>query len=146
MFREENSVQLQDFLLPDIATRVVDALSLADEASKLGQGRIPEYTAGVEASQEHDSDCCKWEMVGPPHMQRYLRLKQGKGETTSGDAMGDILGNLRHELFQSVACARLLGALTDLEPKAMRSEVCNLLLPTSAASITLAALLVEYVI
>ena len=123
MFREENSVQLQDFLLPDIATRVVDALSLTDKASKLGQGRIPEYRAGVEANQEHDSS--KWEIVGPPHMQRYLRLTQGKGETTSGDTMGDILGNLRHELFQSVACARLLGALTDLEPKAMRSEVRN---------------------
>jgi hypothetical protein len=119
MFREENSVQLQDFLLPEISTSVLDALGRADEVSKLGHGRVPDYRAGTEESG--------WEIIGPPHMQRYLRLRQDKDSVgcTGGSGLGDILGMLQQELFGSIAFARLLGSLTDLEPKAVRSEVCK---------------------
>lgn len=121
-FRAENSVQLQDFLLPEVAAEVVVALEAADEREGLGRGRIPGYRAGSGPEGEGVAGG-RWEMVGPPHMQRYLRFE--RGTERGGGGIGALLSRIREELFHSGACARLLGALTDLEATAIRSEVMN---------------------
>eukprot|EP00192_Tetraselmis_astigmatica_P003656 CAMPEP_0117653098 /NCGR_PEP_ID=MMETSP0804-20121206/3004_1 /TAXON_ID=1074897 /ORGANISM="Tetraselmis astigmatica, Strain CCMP880" /LENGTH=580 /DNA_ID=CAMNT_0005459239 /DNA_START=84 /DNA_END=1826 /DNA_ORIENTATION=+ len=123
-FRQENSVQLQGFLKPDISERIVSGIQTADASDHLGRGMVPRYDAGVGAA----AGCSCWEVVGPPHMQRFLRYKAAAADTVApGDdgegGVGKILHDIQGKLFGSAACARLLGALADLEPKAVRSEV-----------------------
>ena len=70
---EDSSVQMREFLLPEIAAALRMATRREDEAEKLGGGRVPKRSAGVGGG---------WAAVGPTHKQRFLRY-----EGESSDAL-----------------------------------------------------------
>eukprot|EP00854_Cymbomonas_tetramitiformis_P027018 gene27018-33235_t len=63
-FDEDGSVQLQQFLKPQLAKQLSAAADQSDEVAELGQGRPPAYEAGTAVAG--------WEPRGPPVKQRYL--------------------------------------------------------------------------
>lgn len=87
---------------PPRRATALQAVAAADEADRLGRGRVPAYDAGMAGG---------WQAVGPCHKQRYLRYAPGQGGE-GGDgtqaAVGGLLAQIRDELFASAAFARLL--------------------------------------
>ena len=74
---EDSSVQMREFLLPEIAAALRAATRREDEAEKLGGGRVPARSAGVGGG---------WAAVGPTHKQRFLRY-DGVGSETLKEAV-----------------------------------------------------------
>ena len=74
---EDSSVQMREFLLPEIAAALRAAMRREDEAEKLGGGRVPARSAGVGGG---------WAAVGPTHKQRFLRY-DGVGSETLKEAV-----------------------------------------------------------
>ncbi|KAG1656705.1 hypothetical protein FOA52_006489 [Chlamydomonas sp. UWO 241] len=113
-FEEDGSVQLQSFLKRTLADTILSSSLSADTADGLGSGRQPLYTAGV-----HDG----WSAIGPPHKQRYLRYDGPPASTSESESPGELLAQVRDQLFASGAFARLLRKFTTLGMVAQRSEV-----------------------
>jgi len=125
-FREENSVQLQGFLRDDVVAALLQHCQAADKTDRLGRGAVPDYQAGI--GPEAGGAGPAWQVVGPPHMRRYLTCSaspptEGPPEPAAGSSAASMLGAIRTCLFESPAAGRLLGALTDLQCTAVRSEV-----------------------
>jgi hypothetical protein len=82
--RSQGAVQLSGFLKPDIAAGLLGAAAAADLDAGLGEGAPPQYGAGIGGG---------WRVVGPPHLQRYLRYapQQSGSVGAAGDrlAVGD---------------------------------------------------------
>ena len=101
-FKEDGSVQLQNFLNKTWSLRLAAATAAADASDALGGGRTPAYGAGMGGG---------WVAVGPTHKQRYLRY-EGSSAAAEDDPpaarAGAALQQLRTELFASPAFARLL--------------------------------------
>ena len=95
-FEKDSSVQLQGFLRNDRLAAVREELLAADAASGLGRGGRGDPKVAGDG----------WELVGPPHMQRYARA------SVTGGARTGVLQTLRDELFRSTSFARLLERLT----------------------------------
>ena len=74
---QDSSVQMREFLLPEIAAALRAAMRREDEAEKLGGGRVPARSAGVGGG---------WAAVGPTHKQRFLRY-DGVGSETLKEAV-----------------------------------------------------------
>ena len=76
---EDSSVQMREFLLPEIAAALRAATRREDEAEKLGGGRVPNRAAaGVGGG---------WAAVGPTHKQRFLRYEGGGREEALREAV-----------------------------------------------------------
>ena len=60
---EDSSVQLREFLLPELAQCIRDATRRADKNDKLGNGKVPSHSAGVRDG---------WRAVGPTHKQKLM--------------------------------------------------------------------------
>lgn len=126
-FEADGSVQLHRFLRPDLARRIGGLTRAADAADGLGGWRLPP-SAGVGARAGG------WELVGPPHKQRYLAFMglaaapasltagggdggDGGGDAPASDpaaAAGAALAAVQAHLLTSPAFARLLKACTTL--------------------------------
>ncbi|KAA8492330.1 Prolyl 3,4-dihydroxylase OGFOD1 [Porphyridium purpureum] len=116
-FEDEYMMELHSVLLPDIAHRLEALLVQCDERDKLGNFQVPSYKAGMPG--EKPGSC--WQLIGPPHMQRYLRL-----ETTTGvelDEAASLLEQIRSELVMSPAFAVFLAVITGMEPLEAQSAV-----------------------
>jgi len=113
-FEEESSVQLHDFLKPDVAARLMAACQRADARDGVGGGSMPGYDVGMGA---------EWEAVGPAHMQRYLRY-QGAAAAVEGEeaAPGAMLKGLLEGVLQSPAFGRLLKQITGVEIQGVRGQ------------------------
>ena len=122
---EDSSVQLREFLLPDIAANLREATRREDATSALGDGRVPDRAAGLGGG---------WRAVGPTHKQRYAvydgpaakpREADAKGKAVEGasESAGALLRDVRDGLFSSESFARLLTALTGLRPTAHKGEI-----------------------
>jgi hypothetical protein len=75
----------------------------------------------VNLIPRHDTGESKelgWEVIGPPHLQRYLSLSPGEG----GERLEIMLRELQ-SLFQSKAFASLLACLTSLLPVAHTTNI-----------------------
>eukprot|EP00887_Chlorella_sp_A99_P006370 scaffold3.g6370.t1 len=112
-FKEDGSVQLQNFLQPSLAAKVAAACAAADAADGLGGGRRPLYEAGLGGG---------WAPLGPPHKQRYLRYAAGAAGADP-EGPGALLAGLQAQLFGSTPFARLLAQLTTLGLRGHKGEV-----------------------
>lgn len=137
-FCDQSSIQLKDFLLPDIAAVLEAEIARMDQSDQLGDGACPRgYTVGA------DND---WRLIGPPHKRRYLQYQASSPEPVSTillkDALqshtksskstassvikrdvGSILTLVHSQLFQSTVFAKYLHLLTSLKPTTYRGEV-----------------------
>ena len=128
---EDSSVQLREFLLPDVAADLRAATRREDSSCALGDGRVPDRAAGLGGG---------WRAVGPTHKQRYAvydgpaakpREADAKGKAVEGaasargasESAGALLREVRDGLFSSESFARLLTALTGLRPTAHKGEI-----------------------
>ncbi|CAE8601995.1 unnamed protein product, partial [Polarella glacialis] len=109
------------FLRPEVAARLSTSLEEVDAADGFAPGAeeaaVPQYSAGATDG---------WELLGPPHLRRYLRYS-GKAEAelheaSSSSSLHGRLGNglqvLAEDLFASRSFRRWLQACTGLEPRA----------------------------
>jgi hypothetical protein len=127
-FCANSSLQLNDFIRPDLAYKLTKALVVADETQRCGHGEPQlNYTLGASAV---------WELVGPPHKRRHLMYassdaaaapttgKSAKDDTTAlSDAVGAQLDAIRREVFRSAVFAKYLQVVTALEPLGYKDEV-----------------------
>ena len=138
---EDSSVQMREFLRPEVAARLRFVTRREDAAAGLGDGKVPRRTAGVGGG---------WRVVGPTHKQRYAAydgagLPEGvsiaaeggvddpkgkgverdpKGDDVSADvSAGAALREVKETLLASEPFARLLTALTGLRPTAHKGEI-----------------------
>eukprot|EP00201_Polytomella_parva_P018149 CAMPEP_0175071454 /NCGR_PEP_ID=MMETSP0052_2-20121109/19253_1 /TAXON_ID=51329 ORGANISM="Polytomella parva, Strain SAG 63-3" /NCGR_SAMPLE_ID=MMETSP0052_2 /ASSEMBLY_ACC=CAM_ASM_000194 /LENGTH=546 /DNA_ID=CAMNT_0016338629 /DNA_START=56 /DNA_END=1693 /DNA_ORIENTATION=+ len=114
-FKEDGSVQLKNFLKKDIAAKIAERTKAEDESDAVGRGRVPNYQAGVSNG---------WKYVGPPHKQRYLRYsREEEGREKDDKTAGELLAEIRHDLFETGAFARLLREMTTITYLGHQGEV-----------------------
>lgn len=126
-FKEDGSVQLQNFLNKHRADEIVSAITKVDEADEVGCGKIPKYDVGIGYG---------WRGIGPSHKQRYLRYSpygdgsngnNHNGTNNSAGApsehAGELLHRVQQDVLSSAAFARLIRRLTTLTMLGHRSEV-----------------------
>jgi hypothetical protein len=141
-FCEDSSVQLREFLRPDIAQPLTQLIAAHDAEDNLGSGKAPRYEACMHRPG--------WVPTGAPHKQHYLRFdgapQQGARAfvvrrareahqvavdldlmyATIPFASGDVGGELKalqEELFKSAAFVHWLEKVTSLAPKGVRSVI-----------------------
>jgi len=117
-FGDASYALLTNFLREDISARLSDALRLADAEDGFAPGTaetpIPQYSVGATAG---------WQLVGPPHLRRYLRLgtEEGSGKCDGGEErhqqLGTLLRQVEEGLFKSGAFRKWLEACTQLAPR-----------------------------
>jgi len=125
-FADSSYAVLAQFLRPDVFSALLEMLGAADTADGFSQDSaeapLPCYGAGA---------CDGWEVIGPPHLRRYLRY-EGEASAEDGQAapgaahsrLGRQLAQLSGQLFGSLAFRRWLRACTRLEPRsAGKAEV-----------------------
>ena len=142
-FAQEGSVQLQKFLCADRSQSLSAALAARDNAD-FGADKWPamrpkpKYTDGLSGgltAEGEEGAIDGWSVVGPAHMQRYLRFGlSGDVDPASGSdqksvarqerpcAAGKELATIKDVLFGSVSFARLMYAMTGLRPVGMTAE------------------------
>ena len=138
-FAQEGSVQLQKFLCTERYHRLTALLAARDNtefsADKWPAIRPkPKYTDGLSSASTADVEGGTiggdgWNVVGPAHMQRYLRFGLSHKVATDQGARqdrpcqaGKELATIKDELFGSVSFARLMYAMTGLRPVGMTAE------------------------
>ena len=117
-FALEGSVQLQKFLTPERSSKLSETATARDDAefsssSWPAQRRKPEYTTGLTTDDG-------WTVVGPAHMQRYLRFAAASGDGVC--KAGQEFATVKDLLFGSLAFARLMYAMTGLRPVGVTAE------------------------
>ena len=143
-FAQEGSVQLQKFLCAERWQRLHEVLAARDNAEFSADTwgatrRKPKYNDGLSAltagNAEEVIDSGGWNVVGPAHMQRYLRFElphdfvsaagidQGTATQQNRQCQaGKELAIIKDVLFGSVSFARLMYAMTGLRPVGMTAE------------------------
>eukprot|EP00039_Didymoeca_costata_P033108 m.40734 g.40734 ORF g.40734 m.40734 type:complete len:532 (-) comp9701_c0_seq2:1017-2612(-) len=107
-FEEDSCIKLHKFLHEDVADKITKACMKADTEDSLGNG-VPDRLAGTTRKD--------WELVGPPHMQRYQKLKNEPSEEP-----GSVLGSIQ-TLMRSIAFAKLMNKFTTLLPVGVTTEI-----------------------
>lgn len=74
--RGQGVVQMAAFLRPEIVEPLLHAAAAADRSDGLGGGKPPNYEAGLRGSG--------WKVVGPPHLQRFLRYEPSGQDVKAG--------------------------------------------------------------
>ncbi|GAA6033008.1 hypothetical protein JCM8097_000095 [Rhodosporidiobolus ruineniae] len=121
-FVESSHLVLADFLHPTLSTEIESLIRVRDADAE--QGRRGAEVGGWKTNQvlphSHGEDAANgWEVVGPPHLQRYLSLSPAFPGSEEKMADEDRLAHLLrqvHALFTSSAFAALLASLTSLLP------------------------------
>jgi hypothetical protein len=139
-FAQEGSVQLQKFLCPERSQCLSAALAARDNAEFSADKwpairPKPKYTDGLSSNLTAEGEEVTidgWSVVGPAHMQRYLRfgLSDDVAPASGSDqnveerpcAAGKELATIKDVLFGSVSFARLMYAMTGLRPVGMTAE------------------------
>jgi len=116
----DGSVQLHNFLCASKAKEIGAAIVAADAADDLGNGKVPQYTAGFGNG---------WSAVGPCHKQRYMEYStttetspSSSNPTSPSATAGELLNKVKTELFSSPSFARLLHRVTDFTLTHYRAE------------------------
>jgi len=119
-FVETSHLVLSDFLSPSIATELASLIKAKDLETEKGRrgvtvngqkvNLIPAHTTGEEQG---------WQVVGPPHLQRYLSLSTS---TSPSERLETLLIELQ-TLLQSSAFASLIATLTSLLPVAHTTNI-----------------------
>jgi Rps23 Pro-64 3,4-dihydroxylase Tpa1-like proline 4-hydroxylase len=113
-FCEDSSIQLQNFIRPDIANKVVESTILTDRNCNLGRGKPSvDYNTGNGNG---------WNIVGPPHKRRHL-LYDEELEIKDKCNSGELLNDIRNQVFRSPQFIRYLHRLTELSPLGYRDEI-----------------------
>lgn len=113
-FSESSYAVLAEFLRPDLAKEVSEDLEAVDAADGFepdAEETVPKYDTGL---------CDGWELVGPPHLRRFLRYggcQEGSKEATPHARLGKTMASLAEELFASDSFLRWLRACTGLDPR-----------------------------
>jgi len=122
-FVNESNLQLQNFLVDELAAAVEEGLGVADVADGLdGASRgdkVPSHELGVPPS----SVASAWTVKGPPHKWRYCTLTQehdanasSSSSTTARAKAEGILRELQDTFFPSAAFRAWLTIVTKLIP------------------------------
>ncbi|KAF8550492.1 hypothetical protein OG21DRAFT_410256 [Imleria badia] len=123
-FVEESNLQLQHFLVDNLATALEEGLGEADVTDGLDGtsrgGKVPSHGLGVPPSSEASA----WTVKGPPHKWRYCTLTQehdssasSSSTSTTARAKADaILRELQDTFFPSAAFRAWLTIVTKLIP------------------------------
>ena len=86
-FEKQSSIQLRDFIVPELSEDVKNLLDENDGRDKLGEGRASlDYKVGEGKG---------WKVIGPAHKQRFLECEGGG----FGDPLGDKLSSLKEGLL-----------------------------------------------
>ncbi|EWM29358.1 hsp90 chloroplast targeted [Nannochloropsis gaditana] len=115
-FQADKSILLHEFLLPCVAMQAARLLRSQDQADRVGGGQKPTSEVGLAMMP--------WELIGPPHKQRYLRLGAtglSSDPVEKAKTATDLMAALRG-LFGSEAFARYLARLTGSIPSGVRTE------------------------
>eukprot|EP00933_Yihiella_yeosuensis_P044205 TRINITY_DN39302_c0_g1_i1.p1 TRINITY_DN39302_c0_g1~~TRINITY_DN39302_c0_g1_i1.p1 ORF type:complete len:440 (-),score=110.43 TRINITY_DN39302_c0_g1_i1:139-1296(-) len=115
-FEDDSYALLTEFLRPDLAEAISKSLQEVDAADGFAPGAeespIPLYEVGTKDG---------WELIGPPHLRRYLRhvgdAKAQHSTSSSHSRLGGVLGELAKEMFSSDSFRRWLEACSGLRPK-----------------------------
>merc|ERR1712232_527492 len=116
-FVDASYAVLTHFLRADVFTRLAEGLRQVDATigvtGKGAESGPIDYNAGAVGG---------WDLVGPPHLQRYLRFTDAQTETantydSSEKTLGVGMREIADTLFRSVAFKRWLKASTRLAPK-----------------------------
>jgi prolyl 3-hydroxylase /prolyl 3,4-dihydroxylase len=106
-FENDSSVQLRKFLAPSLLSQIQKISSVEDDG---GQDK---------AILKYDEFATHgWKILGPAHKQRFL-IYEGTSKTNSksgvdNSAMGEILRQIKEDLFQTSAFGRFLMLVTSL--------------------------------
>lgn len=121
-FVNESNVQLQAFLVDELAAALEEGLGEADVADALDGtsrgGKIPSHGLGVPPS----SVASTWTVKGPPHKWRYCTLAENALNASSSSPTParakaeNILRELQDTLFPSEAFRAWLTSVTRLIP------------------------------
>ena len=123
-FVEESNLQLQRFLIDELATALEEGLGEADVTDGLDgtsrEGKLPTHGLGVPPS----SEASPWTVKGPPHKWRYCTLAQehdpnapsSSASTTTRAKAEAILRELQDTFFPSDAFRAWLTIVTKLIP------------------------------
>ncbi|KAG8218926.1 nuclear protein, partial [Butyriboletus roseoflavus] len=118
-FVNESNLQLQGFLVDELAAALEEGLGEADVADGLDGtsrgGRIPSHGLGVSPSNSASA----WTVKGPPHKWRYCTLMQEHASSSSTTARAKaehILRDLQDTLFPSAAFRAWLTACDQADP------------------------------
>jgi len=115
-FEESSYAVLTEFLRADLAQRLAGELEAVDKVDGFQPDAeelpIPCYTSGAADG---------WEMVGPPHLRRFLRFSKASPKEAALESpyrrLGCSLWEIAVELFASDSFRRWLKACTGLDPK-----------------------------
>eukprot|EP00435_Cladocopium_sp_Y103_P032166 s2722_g8.t1 len=112
-FEESSYAVLTEFLREDVAQRLARELEEVDKADGFQPDAeelpVPCYKSGAQDG---------WELVGPPHLRRFLRFsKTGNSMESPHGRLGCGLSDVAGELFASESFLRWLKACTGLDPK-----------------------------
>ncbi|SCV73307.1 BQ2448_7233 [Microbotryum intermedium] len=124
-FVEQGHLALASFLKPELATQVEGLLRKVD--SEMNKGRKGAIVGGqiVNRIPGHEEGVGKgWELVGPPHLQRFLALtlNQDVQVEDQGNELVVLLNKIKTK-FESLPFARLLATLTGVTLKAYTLDV-----------------------
>jgi len=111
-FRMEKCVQLRDFLKPELSKKIDDLLF----------GKMRQRTSNLEANKR---DSRNWKVVGPPHMQRYLKLENNEKYYRNDVEFCALASSLEANVFKSDAYNRWLFAVTDQAAYESKSTIRN---------------------
>ena len=107
-FETDSSIQLRQFLLPQIADDIKQSLKEKDDANRLGEGRAPSsYLVGSGDG---------WEVVGPAHKQRFCEFK-GCGDDALGKCLEAIQSMMKGDVY-----ARYMQTVTGLTLNGVRAK------------------------
>ncbi|KAM0749535.1 hypothetical protein T439DRAFT_315803 [Meredithblackwellia eburnea MCA 4105] len=126
-FVETSQLVLGEFLKKDVADELEALIRAKDAACEEGRrgvvvgGRV---TNSVPKQDEGENVEAGWEIVGPPHIQRFLSYAPPSPSSTSTtpDRLSDLLSSIS-ALLVSPAFRSLLASLTSLLPTAHTCHV-----------------------
>eukprot|EP00055_Hartaetosiga_balthica_P009233 m.36338 g.36338 ORF g.36338 m.36338 type:complete len:584 (-) comp6661_c0_seq1:185-1936(-) len=115
-YEEDSSVQLKNFIREDIASIITRQCEAMDTKDGFMAENLPNDHAGfvpldAELSEEQKREGV-WRILGPAHMQRYVRFVGGE-DVVAGGRSQTRLAELEVVLFRSNAFGNYLSAVTE---------------------------------
>ena len=111
-FAEQKSVQLLDFMLPNIANELKTKIE-REECRNRRESQFYEYGIGLG-----------WKVQGPPQLCRYLKYEPSSSNVFfERSKLGDLLENIKNEVFSSEAFAVWIQKITGSSCQLYHSEV-----------------------
>lgn len=125
-FCKASSMQLRGFLRDDVAARITGLARATDRADGVLGVAAPSETLAGALCKRHELGVGRagWRLIGPPHMQRYMRYDAGEaGAPAREPSVGAALDELHTALGRSGAFVRYLRTLTNLSVVGSRAVV-----------------------